>query len=297
MTEPTSDLVNDLVAEADTADDCCGSGTPIAKVMREAAARIRALEAEVGKLRGALEKVRSYNVDIAAGRLNYRPHDHIYVIESAIRSRSNGAEPEYLSAAVKNDGMTARSTAASPISQEQGSIAATRLSEAFRHADNEDWEFILGAMWSLNFGRPHDQRPMFWRKVLIEARAALNAYAPISAFGSDSADALSEVDEWTAKRAELLGWTGSAVLSGDEDFTDETRGALYTFLCSLIGYLAAGEDLERAQRSPSAVSEDVEAILGKPKSVEEMLPRTMATLAAMREESSIAPEALSEGGE
>lgn len=45
------------------------------------------------------------------------------------------------------------------------------------------------------------------------------------------------------------------------------------------------------------VSEDVEAILGKPKSVEEMLPRTMATLAAMREESSIAPEALSEGGE
>lgn len=32
----------------------------------------------------ALEKVRSYNVDIAAGRINYRPHDHIQVIDEAL---------------------------------------------------------------------------------------------------------------------------------------------------------------------------------------------------------------------
>jgi hypothetical protein len=32
----------------------------------------------------ALEKVRSYNVDIAAGRINYRPGDHIAVIDEAL---------------------------------------------------------------------------------------------------------------------------------------------------------------------------------------------------------------------
>lgn len=35
------------------------------------------------ELVAALEKVRSYNVDIAAGRINYRPHDHIKVIDDA----------------------------------------------------------------------------------------------------------------------------------------------------------------------------------------------------------------------
>lgn len=32
----------------------------------------------------ALEKVRSYNVDIAAERINYRPHDHIQIIDEAL---------------------------------------------------------------------------------------------------------------------------------------------------------------------------------------------------------------------
>jgi hypothetical protein len=36
------------------------------------------------ELRKALEKLRSYNVDIAAGRINYRPHDHILVIDKAL---------------------------------------------------------------------------------------------------------------------------------------------------------------------------------------------------------------------
>ena len=31
-----------------------------------------------------LQKIRSYNVDIAAGRINYRPHDHIQVIDEAL---------------------------------------------------------------------------------------------------------------------------------------------------------------------------------------------------------------------
>jgi hypothetical protein len=35
-------------------------------------------------LREALLKVRSYNVDIAAGRINYRPKDHIQVIDAAL---------------------------------------------------------------------------------------------------------------------------------------------------------------------------------------------------------------------
>ena len=41
------------------------------------AARIEALEA-------ALRKVRSYSVDIEAGRINYRPKDHIQVIDAAL---------------------------------------------------------------------------------------------------------------------------------------------------------------------------------------------------------------------
>ncbi len=37
----------------------------------------------------ALEKLRSYNVDIAAGRINYRPHDHIQVIDDALAGLEN----------------------------------------------------------------------------------------------------------------------------------------------------------------------------------------------------------------
>jgi hypothetical protein len=39
------------------------------------------------RLREALEQLRSYNVDIAAGRINYRPQDHIDVIDRALLSQ------------------------------------------------------------------------------------------------------------------------------------------------------------------------------------------------------------------
>lgn len=38
----------------------------------------------IEKLETALRKVRSYNADIAAGRINYRPEDHIAVIDAAL---------------------------------------------------------------------------------------------------------------------------------------------------------------------------------------------------------------------
>lgn len=40
---------------------------------------------------GALEKVRSYNVDIHAGRINFRPLDHIAVIDRAL-AKANGGD-------------------------------------------------------------------------------------------------------------------------------------------------------------------------------------------------------------
>lgn len=46
--------------------------------------------------------------------------------------------------------------------------------------------------------------------------------------------------DWTAKLAELYGWSGSAWVAGESD--DDHRPALYSFLCSLIGYLMAGAD-------------------------------------------------------
>jgi hypothetical protein len=45
---------------------------------------------EIERLRAALGKVRSYNVDIAAGRINYRPHDHIEVIDRALNIHKRG---------------------------------------------------------------------------------------------------------------------------------------------------------------------------------------------------------------
>jgi hypothetical protein len=67
----------------------------------------------------------------------------------------------------------------------------------------------------------------------------------------------SEGEDWAEKRAELLAWTGSAVLSGDEEFTAETRSGLYHFLCSLIGYMHAGQDLECSSPTPSVSVEEL----------------------------------------
>ncbi len=45
---------------------------------------IKRLEAINSALLEALQKIRSYNQDILAGRINYRPDDHIAVIDAAI---------------------------------------------------------------------------------------------------------------------------------------------------------------------------------------------------------------------
>lgn len=38
----------------------------------------------------ALQKVRSYNIDIADGRINYRPMDHVQVIDEALSTLVGG---------------------------------------------------------------------------------------------------------------------------------------------------------------------------------------------------------------
>lgn len=54
--------------------------------------RVMELLRERDAMVAALEKVRSYNVDIAAGRINYRPHDHIQVIDEALAVVERGKE-------------------------------------------------------------------------------------------------------------------------------------------------------------------------------------------------------------
>lgn len=46
--------------------------------------RLEELAGENRGLREALEKLKGYNEDIAAGRINYRPEDHISVAEAAL---------------------------------------------------------------------------------------------------------------------------------------------------------------------------------------------------------------------
>jgi hypothetical protein len=48
-------------------------------------AALAASERRVEELREALEKLELYNRDIAAGRINYRPKDHIAVAESVLK--------------------------------------------------------------------------------------------------------------------------------------------------------------------------------------------------------------------
>lgn len=69
-------------------------------------------------------------------------------------------------------------------------------------------------------------------------------------------EALGHPADWAAKREELLGWTGSALVAG-ERASPEDRGNLYLFLCGLIGYLQAGEDAAAAFSTPSDAPEPV----------------------------------------
>lgn len=79
--------------------------------------------------------------------------------------------------------------------------------------------------------------------------AALLPAAPTSAPTARTSnhallEALGQPEDWAEKLAELYTWTGSAWVSGDEGA--ERPAGLSTFLCSLIGYLVAGEDAARA---------------------------------------------------
>lgn len=47
---------------------------------------------EIERLQKALLKVRSYNSDILAERMNYRPLDHIQVIDDAFSSQKRGID-------------------------------------------------------------------------------------------------------------------------------------------------------------------------------------------------------------
>lgn len=60
------------------------TATDRVKLREEAAVEIFKLRAERQSLRNAIEKVRSYNVDIQRGRINYRPEDHIKVLDGAL---------------------------------------------------------------------------------------------------------------------------------------------------------------------------------------------------------------------
>ncbi len=51
--------------------------------------RRRAVSPPADELREALKKLRAYNVDIEAGRINYRPRDHITVIDAALQNTSS----------------------------------------------------------------------------------------------------------------------------------------------------------------------------------------------------------------
>jgi hypothetical protein len=64
----------------------CDCGHFDAATVEQQAKVIASLRAKVDELTKALEKLHSYNVDIHTGRINYRPLDHIQVINAALAS-------------------------------------------------------------------------------------------------------------------------------------------------------------------------------------------------------------------
>ena len=52
--------------------------------------RAETAEARLAQYEEALAKLRSYNVDVEAGRINYRPKDHIAVIDAALTPDNDG---------------------------------------------------------------------------------------------------------------------------------------------------------------------------------------------------------------
>jgi hypothetical protein len=95
---PDSSALQEVYDALTQAQDCIRGETP--EDMTDAEARedtidkvrdaMRTIEAmqvagvAQSPLREALEKLRSYNVDIHMGRINYRPWDHIAVIDRAL---------------------------------------------------------------------------------------------------------------------------------------------------------------------------------------------------------------------
>ena len=53
-----------------------------------ALADLTALITRIRELEEALDKLRSYSVDIEAGRINYRPLDHIAVADAALQRKT-----------------------------------------------------------------------------------------------------------------------------------------------------------------------------------------------------------------
>lgn len=74
----------DIIQKLMDFERCGTSAWGRVNLRENAAIEIFKLRAEVHSMKTALEKLRSYNVDIAAGRINLRPQDHIEVIDRAL---------------------------------------------------------------------------------------------------------------------------------------------------------------------------------------------------------------------
>lgn len=59
-------------------------GWPMSPHLRAWMGYAHALRARLERMEGALHKLISYNEDIAAGLINYRPQDHIFVARQAL---------------------------------------------------------------------------------------------------------------------------------------------------------------------------------------------------------------------
>jgi len=63
-----------------------------ARRQQETDEKVRELEKEIDRLRDAIRRVRSYNADIRDGKINYRPQDHIDVLDNALNGGGGSDE-------------------------------------------------------------------------------------------------------------------------------------------------------------------------------------------------------------
>jgi hypothetical protein len=267
MTEPTSELVKRLDEgtvqhprrwSGDTHTDLGGSADEEATdaLMKEAARRIEALEAEVGKWQQLAK----------SGGAKCTP-EHTWaewLAEVKADADRRVAEEREACAKIANDydgfGVEPREMAqlgdASRTCADIALLIRSRSNGAEPTKDNGESSFCSFCGGTGTFDDPArgDDKVIecSWCNGTGDSPRVANGLAASLPRSQRSANDVSESvgkSDWAQKREQLLGWTGSAVLSGDEPFTAETRGDLYSFLCSLIGYLHAGEDLESSQPS------------------------------------------------